>query len=1140
MRTLTRLAALTLGLFALSCGSSRPVFQAAAGTLTVVVSAGAPVKGAYARVVALNDVTGAVFPSVGNAGELGSAGPTDETGRVSVPLVPATYQGPIAIYVTGSTLSYVDPSDGVTVISLPSDYKLETYLPDYHTGDSLTVPVTLWTTLADAAARAFEVGRNPAAPDRRPLTAALAMVDPLMAAHVEDAPAWNLRSTVPVSLTSSPQTYRDAVAAALPDIALNQLARQLSALEGDTPGAVITAPSLAALLLEDVTSDGIFDGRADGHGITVQGLPPLQLDPNTLRYALADALDKWLASPANKSSLERGDLQKAGVFDRLSNDKSILFTGGDSTVTFDNQPPRVYFGASFAGQDGQAHNPQLGAHDAPTAPSVVAGVVTLDVTLSDDSEVAAGSGKLLVAGKALPLNESSTLTRLIASFDSRAYADGPLTISVQAADILGNRGSTDFTLTVDNTPPLVLPDPSQPSPQVYYSAGVPVHATATDANGLRSFTPSGLPGFANLGGDGRTLVQDTWYPSTSVPDGTASLVLTAVDQAFNTSTVTIPVHVDRTPPSVVLAAPLPPRYVGAASNGSVTLHLTSTDNGAGVQRVYAEAAGQVFDGVRTAAGWDLTVQNLAVGDNAITIYAVDNAMPTPNSQVAASALITYVKDPPVVSSDKNQPAYIEESALLVQQSAPGVPIVPVQYAFQPNTSKVSPLGQADLVNAGTYRVLKAASRLSWGATPPTPAQLLGQDPSILNVPFLVFDVTPSLAPTVSATYSVNCIASCPDGTSSQALGSGALWLLEQSGGKLRYVLPLTSDLFPALAWVTGPAPVLRVVVLVTDAAGNQQTLAPIDITFHVLSPPVLLVEDSSYSQAGDTASEYPYSASGGTYALAFDASPARFINGQVRLVRYLLRNPIPQPVAVQLPLNSGVWSSYEVWNDDVAPFPAPYQPYTAPDGSALNTTWDFGPGCGYPLFPSCYTSSTRRLTHSTGEQDAYFCDGRLPPTATTGHPTQKASAALASVAYQSTGALDESLSAVPLPGGYVRVPPASGSSPGMLAIYVVRPTGPARPDLTWSALLRTPRYENWIEDFWIFTSSGTCTDESGATYVYQEFPGSRHVTYLASASSHIAGTLTVTSRGLASDQATSIGEPGILLSSQPIDRDVIH
>ena len=130
-------ASLTAGLcagFLMACGAGTPVAPASLpGQLEVRVSAGGPVAGAMVTVYAISDVTGLPDGAVGAGGVLGSAGPTDTSGRATITLSTRGFSGPVQIVATGPSMFYADPSvpAGIgtsTIVQVPATFSLSSYV----------------------------------------------------------------------------------------------------------------------------------------------------------------------------------------------------------------------------------------------------------------------------------------------------------------------------------------------------------------------------------------------------------------------------------------------------------------------------------------------------------------------------------------------------------------------------------------------------------------------------------------------------------------------------------------------------------------------------------------------------------------------------------------------------------------------------------------------------------------------------------------------------------------------------------------------------------------------------------------------------------------------------------------------------
>lgn len=338
-----------------ACGAGTPVSPVSLpDKLDVRVSAGGPVAGAIVTVYAISDVTGLPDVSVGAGGVLGSAGPTDTSGRATVTLSARGYSGPVQVVASGSSMSYPDPAAepgtaGSATVQMPATFALSSYVARF-SGAAPVVPVTLLTTLADRAALAWSRGRHNAQRTPSTITAALAARDPLFVSHVtRDPAAWNpaaFRSTVPAELTGGPHTLVDSAYAALFDLGLNQLAH---AIAGRANSSAVTAVVVAQALEDDLDADGRFDGRGvGGLLLAIPGSPPIALDDQTLRIPLAQGLDEWIRDTANKSGIGQADLVSARVYDAITTDGSDLFGGPPAPGVFDpvdRTPPALAFTA---------------------------------------------------------------------------------------------------------------------------------------------------------------------------------------------------------------------------------------------------------------------------------------------------------------------------------------------------------------------------------------------------------------------------------------------------------------------------------------------------------------------------------------------------------------------------------------------------------------------------------------------------------------------------------------------------------------------------------------------------------------------------------------------------------------------------
>lgn len=556
------------------------------GTVDVEVSAGAPLAGASVSLVAIDPATGLPPATMANAGVLGrSTMPTDMNGRVSFTLTEENYSGPVQLVAEGTNLTVPDPSDlapaldgGAALrVAMPGTLKLTSYVANYRTGDALNGVVTLYTSIADSAVRAWALGRNPTSTTPQSLPGAMATVDGFFTSHVSRPTAWQLRAVRPASLVGGQaQSLRDTVYAALPDVALHQMARELSAQGALTPGTAVTAFTLTDLLIRDV-ADGLFDGQA-GMALATPGTPPYSLDANTTRFKLASSLDRFIRGARNTSTLTRPDVQAAGVFDNLCNSAppaNPLYPAGTAPIPFDSSPPSISFVLTFTNGT-LVDSPPL----AVGANQVVAGTVKVVANAMDDS----GMRSLVIRQNGTPLTELVGNTPERWAGTHAPSASGSVTYTAAACDSLNNCTTADITVLADVAAPVITV--TQPSGQRVRLA-VPVDASATDSAGVASLVVfSGLSGFTDTDATvGR--VQGSWTLPMVLVDGPMTVTFRGCDVVGNCGTATGTVIIDRTPPVITttvsylntgMMTAQPPLGASRIVAGALTVVATATDD----------------------------------------------------------------------------------------------------------------------------------------------------------------------------------------------------------------------------------------------------------------------------------------------------------------------------------------------------------------------------------------------------------------------------------------------------------------------------------------------------------------------------------------------------------------------------------
>lgn len=1118
------------------------------GVVTAHVSAGAPIAGATVTVFAVDDATGQPISSVGTNGQLGQCNFTDATGTLACTLNAENYQGPIQVTASGVGLSYIDPTDSVTVISIPQTFQFSSFIGNYKTGNAISVPLSLWTTLDDVVVLAYLGGADRAASAPHSLTDSLAAIDPLFERHLTSTP-WDVRGTVPVSLTSTAQSLRDVVYAAMPDVALNQIARDKSALANVTPGGVITAISLVQLFERDAVADGQFDGLSGATQLKTSGNPQQPLDASWLRYAMAQALDEWFKGSTNKTSLASSDLQNAGVFDTVASDTSILFPSSAIPPPYDNTPPTVNVIPTFT-NNGSTSSPVTFA-----AQQLVAGSLHLTVTASDGSGVQATAvqyrGTGATSWSQMPPSGGSSPTSLSGTIDTTALSDGLLTVAVLSTDKVGNAGTTIVQYVVDNTAPTIgllqpLPPAGYPSATPSYSSAVPASITVSDNQSVASIaeTSFGVPlSNASTGG---------WVGSWSIPssqaDGSLSFIYKACDVVFNCRTVNAPFAVDRTPPTVSITK-APARY-SRASVASIS--ATAADaTGSGVAAVFAQDlstnAGPVL-GVYDSASGTWTMSGIALksdSDNTIIVYAKDNALDSSstsngansgfgrNPPYQATALSMTDTTPPLIGASASQPpSYYDERGMHLRQFGGQPANLTSSWYFDPSpssNSSSSPLLGVDI--SGVVAVHKTLQRIAMGTTTPSLSDLFGTRGSSTNTPYISLTVpytAGSEAPITGASYSaaVSC-AGCP----AFGAATGALIpdTINASNGT-RYVLPLSSDFIPALGQIASQATVI-ISASASDAAGNTHALQQVaTVQFALDAPPIVaMVQNTNYLASGDPWALSACKIADGTYSNCFAAAtPSTPAEGN-RLVEYVVYNlGASYGLSFQLSADpadsthsSPIVEGWEGWDDE--PLTPAY-----PAGVEWCTSCG-GAGCRAPPYSQLYyhfwwlTSGSMGCPYNT----------IINNPSMTYAPAKQTSAPLAVHVYRANndGATIAADALVASNNSYV-IPASSGGYMGMALLFVGRTSssvtrfnldaapGPAA--LNWNASIgkyespfvsvpQPPSYSDRID----------CNAGSARTCLNDRADWTKQLDF---AQSNVYGALTnVVANGYASGTTTPLG-----------------
>lgn len=602
-----------------------------------------------------------------------------------------------------------------------------------------------------------------------------------------------------------------------------------------------------------------------------------------------------------------------------------------------------------------------------------------------------------------------------------------------------------------------------------------------------------------------------------------------------------------TPPEVSFAN-APPAYTASA-----TLPLAiAARNPTGVRAVYALSGSQRFAARQQGDGtWVATVQLPVIGKNTVTVWAEDMASPMPNSGQGMDAPYQLVQDvvydptPPSVSYDASFPSYSDERTLELDVDLNGVAKVPPAYVAGP---KVGVLPGGDFY--------KAWSRLSGGGDM-TASEL--ETTNANNIPVLRFVVpynrnTDSPVETPTFVAHVSCPPPCPvypDATG-ELLPSAT-----PDDQRALFDLPLSTETIPALASLLGPADV-SITLTVADAAGNAVTVPGFNFKFHAIGPPLALTEDTQYPAAARPESTFAYHLADNTYGGMWALGP-QFASNAVRLVRYFITNPTPEPVAVQLEYAQdarGSWQAVESWMRFGAGEPVGRNPdggiYLNVPSTSVAFTMDgftfhnalywrvpYGTMTGllsqgeYAPHP-CGSPSGGSILHRMGDRaNKYVCSAEIPVNifATTLETAVFSTGDVAVYPYRIAPELqgqerDPDLDST---GRWALVPPAAGGVPGTLVVYLARPVlSPRARPLQWNAAVSAPatheaveHYQFWdYEFFWRYF---------GVYPGYDTFVLLRMGAYLAAAQENLYGTLSATTHAYTGTNL--LGEPAPRLTA---------
>lgn len=202
---------------------------------------------------------------------------------------------------------------------------------------------------------------------------------------------------------------------------------------------------------------------------------------------------------------------------------------------------------------------------------------------------------------------------------------GQHTILLKAIEQAGNTAQIRVQVAVDNTMP--LGEIMQPLNATYVRGviGIQVYGYDQNLESTRVFIDQSL--LHDWGNE--TLIHQTNWNTTAVPEGIHTITLTVVDKAGNTLKKTVTVIVDNTNPQVSISAPADSSTV----DGTVSINFAATDTNIDTILLYIDNAVYNVTG-QTAYSWDS--QQVGDGPHVIKLAATDKAGNTGQAQVTVT------------------------------------------------------------------------------------------------------------------------------------------------------------------------------------------------------------------------------------------------------------------------------------------------------------------------------------------------------------------------------------------------------------------------------------------------------------------------------------------------------------------------
>jgi hypothetical protein len=654
-----------------------------------------------------------------------------------------------------------------------------------------------------------------------------------------------------------------------------------------------------------------------------------------------------------------------------------------------------------------------------------------------------------------------------------------------------------------------------------YQSGASVTATISAISSVaRSLAKAGVARGSSLTGavdtawthvnahfgalDWRTVVPTYLSPSAPIAvtmsDGTrAGLILAGFSQAARTLAETSGLS----PGTGVTGATL----AGAGSDDAQDGTLDGFEGSAAISQGTVKLSGQTFRGDLAEAILDfVTSTHNKTSLTGSDIWSLATAIAANNDPYlfcqGRMACVNLL--PPDPSLRIGLGAYYDERSMTLTTTA-----VPAPYQFPPGAPKSDPVTQ------GVY---KATTRLAWGAQP-SAAELEGANPD--NIPFVQvrIPVGGSQLPIATVTYAID------DGTY-RYTGSLDPWKSPQSTiTNIYYDIPLSANTVPSLSG-TGPDPrTLALYVMATDIEGNMASNVHVGtISFHLIGPPLYVAEDTQFATYASLSSTFGYTIGAHTYDQLWNPAVTYFTQGMVRLVRYVISNPAPYPVAIRAAFTiTGTqgWRMTETWKRFNG---GRVSSTKSVDGNSFGTYYCqcVAGYCSSSAPGDCRWANpcggTTPFGHILGSATPWACPPSAPANYSGTEPAftidASSTTSVAAQLFANPSSRGGETQLATVSDGYDIIPAAYGSTPGQLVLYLVRPAALPRAysAWAWNKFTNSGRYECPEQLAYYFDHVSGIGLGSNVLLFY--FYGYNGAVYLQSSNESLSETASLTTRGV--------------------------